>query len=411
MAAPVLANRRAVFVSKVGTDDAGYNAVGRPEARLTITAAIADLLANYQPLTVAQPGVVAVGPGTYIEAGLTLPPNVFITGSADDESSENTIIQLVGGDLDLSVNWADGAAVGGIANLVIRREATEAIDFTMPVPTAGNPARVITIENITTDLPLTYEATGSGDEVLGNRLEHDGAAPATVVFRGGTTTLHACAIAVATTIVDTAGQLQTARLTTNYFATLTLDEIGAGTVVDADGVSLPPIGNLTVAAGVTLTRLTDANGIGYTPAVPASWPAGTDTVQEALDSLASGSGGHSGNGTAAATNNAGNTTITPTKATWTQYMTFTGAAGTRVMILSTTGAVAGDTIKLFMTRTDGDGIVVEARNATAGGTLLGMLPDGTGYATGMFEFVYGTIATGYAANAWVPIDYAIPATA
>lgn len=411
MAAPVLANRRAVFVSKIGTDDAGYNIVGAPAPRLTITAALADLLANYQPLTAAQPGVVAVGPGTYIEAGLELPPNVFITGSADDESSANTIIQLVGGDLELSADWATAAAVGGIANLTIRREAAEVIDFTMPPPAAGNPARVLTVENITTNLPFTFEATGTGDEILANRLEHDGIAPATVQLQGGTIICHACAIDVATHVVDTATIAADARLTANYFATLEIRELGAGTVADADGISLPSIGNLTLTGAITLTRLTDANGIGYTPAVPASWPAGTDTVQEALDSLAAGTTGTPANGTAAVANAAGNTTITPTAHFWTEQITFTGAARTSVVILSVaTPPIAGDVIDLWMTRVDGGGIIAEVRNATGGGTLLATLPDATGVATARFQFVYGTIAKGYAADAWVAQAFQIPAT-
>jgi hypothetical protein len=410
MAAPVLANRRAVFVSKIGTDDAGYNAVGAPQARLTITAALADLLANYQPLTAAQPGVIAVGPGTYIEAGLQIPPNVFITGSADDESSTNTIIDLVGGDLELSNNWNLGACIGGIANLVIRRESTEVIDFTVPTPSAGNPLRVLTVENVTTDIPTTYEATSTADRLLMNRFEHDGTAPATVTLQGGRQRLHACMIDVATHVQDTAAIAADIRLTANYFGTLEIRELGAGTVCDADAISLPDIANLTQTGAITLIRLTDANGVGYTPSTPANWSPVPTTVQEALDELSGSLGPGGGSGALETNNAAGNTTITPTSKTWTEITTFTGAAGTRVVILDVAGATLGQTIDWVGSRVDGGGIIAEVRNATAGGTLLGTLPDGTGSTTGGFKFVYGTIAGGFPANAWTAISYQIPAT-
>jgi hypothetical protein len=117
------------------------------------------------------------------------------------------------------------------------------------------------------------------------------------------------------------------------------------------------------------------------------------------------------NGTAQTTNAAGNTTVTPAAHYWTEKILFTGSAGTQIVILSTAAPpVAGDVISLFIQKTDGGGIVVEVTNATSGGTLLATFADGTGNNTARFDFVYGTIATGYAANAWVAQSYQIPAT-
>lgn len=414
MAAPVLANRVVVFVNKVGTDDAGYNAVGAPWSRLTVAAALADALANYPAATAANPIVLALGPGTYtISADLQIPPNYFITGSADDESSKNTILQLTSGaDIKLSVDWANGACIGGLANLVIRGETVGSIiDFTVPTPLAGNPARVVGMENITTDLTLTFTASSTADVFLSDRLKHDGDPTDLVTLTGGVIQLNDTVSAATNQVGSKAGFAGTVLLTANRFALLILSQVATALTVSADVLSLATITTLSQVGAPTIVYITDANGLGYTPAVPASWPVGTDTVQEALDSLASGSGGHAGNGTLAVGNAAGNTTVSPTKATWTSRIAFTGAASTRVVILDIAAPpIAGDTIDLFGTRTDGGGIVAEVRNATAGGTLLATFPDGTGYATWRGQFVYGTIATGYAANAWVAQGFQIPAT-
>ncbi len=160
--------------------------------------------------------------------------------------------------------------------------------------------------------------------------------------------------------------------------------------VYADAVSIPLVANLTflgTATQANLIRTTDSGGI--TP------------------------GGGGGVGTLAFTNAAGNTTITPAgDSVWTTQATFTGAAGTRILIMDVAapGLTAGQTCSIFTSRTDGAGIVIEIRNATAGGTLLATIPDGTGGTTAKIDLVYGTIATGYAVNAWAAQSFQIPAT-
>lgn len=412
MAAPNLTLRNVVFVNYVGTDDAGYNPVGRPWSKLTIAAALADLAANYPPPSATNPTGVAVGPGVFTTAGFEIPPWVWIFSSDDGQTSGNTTL-LMTGDITLSADWADGVTQGGLANLSIRNaEAAVTIDMTLPAPLAGNPAREVQFENVTTNCNVVFEASGTNDGLLANRLEHDGIAPQTVLLRGGEITLHECAIDVGTRIFDTATIPGDARLTGSFFSALTLDEsAGAGLTVDADAISLPDIGSLVLVGTPTLTRLTDANGVGYTPAVPASWPAGTDTVQEALDALAAAGVTTSATDAIAFTNNAGNTTITPGAHYYSVQATFTGAARTSVLILSTAAPpIVGDIIDVFVSRVDGGGIVAEMRNATAGGTLLATMPDATGTTTGLFRFVYGTLAEGFAANAWVAHSYQIPAT-
>lgn len=71
-------------------------------------------------------------------------------------------------------------------------------------------------------------------------------------------------------------------------------------------------------------------------------------------------------------NASGNTTITlPVGCkVYTVYGTFTGAAGTRIIILDTTNAQAGAVVSLVANLPSTPGIVIEVRNATAGGALI-----------------------------------------
>lgn len=76
------------------------------------------------------------------------------------------------------------------------------------------------------------------------------------------------------------------------------------------------------------------------------------------------------NAYAAATNNAGNSTITPTKPVQTTVLTFTGAARSSIVILDVAGRSAGDKIFLNLILPATANIVISVRNATSGGTLL-----------------------------------------
>lgn len=415
MAAPVLANRSVCFVNKVGTDDAGYNAVGAPQPRLTIAAALADLAANYPAASATNPHVVAIGPGVFTEAGFALPPHTWIAGAMDGNGMSSTVLQI-SSDITLGAGWSiNTTAQGGFGQLVIRAASgTPALDLTMPTPLAGNPSRLVELQNIVTDLELiNFEATGSGDALRVDNVVQDGSLADDITILGGIVALNQLQTAAEVELESGAVRALASRITASQIPQITVTKGVAACAVAFDAVSWPLIADVTLTNAPALTRLSDANAEGYTPAVPGDWSTIPTTVQGALDELAASGGGGGGGsvGALAVTNNAGNTTITPTAKVWTQYMTFTGAAGTRIMILSVaTPPVLGDRIKLFMTRADGGGIIVTARNATAGGTLLGTFADGTGSDTACFEFVYGTIAGGFAADAWLPINYAIPAT-
>ncbi len=443
MAAPDLTQKLSVFVQKEGTDDAGYNTVGHPYSRLTIDRALLDLAdtSRYPAASATYPHIVAIGPGTFVLDQLP-PPFTFFNGSCDGEGQPTTIL-LVSADLTLPTAWNVNATKrGGLANVTLQvASGAPALDLTMPVPLAGNPSRTFEMFNVHHNLPTErFEATSTADVWVRELCRQSGVNTDTLTQTGGTSRFNSNWSNARATIVDKVGFAAagnwdgfivsatgasvtansialagtTLRLTNSSVRSLVISETAPGVVaVSADTASIPIrslVSYTGLASAANLTLLSDAAGTAYTPTTPANWSPVPTTVQEAIDELSSGTAGHAGNGTLAATNNAGNTTITPTKATWTQQMTYTGAAGTRIMILDAASAVEGDTIDLFGAKTDGAGVIVEVRNATAGGTLLATYPDGLGVATFRGQFVYGTIATGYAANAWVAQSFQIPAT-
>lgn len=92
-------------------------------------------------------------------------------------------------------------------------------------------------------------------------------------------------------------------------------------------------------------------------------PTGVVTI-----SATGGSGG--GNDFDSATNNTGNTTITPTEPNYTFALTFGGSARTSIIILDVAGRTAGDKIFLDLILPATANIVIDVRNATSGGTRL-----------------------------------------
>lgn len=442
MTAPNLALRNCLYVNYVGTDDLGYDAIGAPWSYRTIGAALISLALQTNPPSATNPWTISIGPGVFTEVALVLPAWVWLTGSPDGETGQNTTVQI-SQDLTLDPDWADGATRGGLANLVIRAASgTPALNLSIPAPGVGTPARGVELENITTDLEIiTFLARSPNDSFDAKRLIQDGSATDLVSLSGGSIRVNDAKInsglavrdqgepAVAIlqgVVMDSAARLTvnstthtvTARLVGCSVPLLTLTETAPGVVaLQVDNISLPLRANITyggTAANADVTRLTDANAEAYSPVTPANWaaPAPT-TTQEALDDLAGAVGPSPGgsNSAIAVANAAGNTTVTPTGRNYFAQLSFTGAAGTRIAILAVAAPpTIGDMISLFLTRADGGGIIVEVRNATAGGTLLATLPDGIGGSTARFDFIYGTIAAGFAADAWIPWSYAIPAT-
>ncbi len=95
----------------------------------------------------------------------------------------------------------------------------------------------------------------------------------------------------------------------------------------------------------------------------------------------SGGGGGAGVSYNAATNNSGNTTVTPTESLHTEQITVGGSGSTtRIVILATSGVItAGARLFLRVLLPSTAEIQIEFRNATSGGTIEHVvLTDGSG---------------------------------
>jgi hypothetical protein len=107
------------------------------------------------------------------------------------------------------------------------------------------------------------------------------------------------------------------------------------------------------------------------------------------------------NSYAAASNSSGNTTVTPTQSNHVEILTVTGSAGTRIVILTTTNQLVGNTVELRLNLPATASIVMEIRNGTAGGTLLySLTTDGSGDDAYLRLYFDGT--------AWQPLANIVP---
>lgn len=407
MPAPDLTQRESCFVQKQGTDDPGANAVGAPFSRLTIAYALFDLATNYPVASATNPHIVAVGPGTFDTPAFQLPPWTYINGACDGEGNPTTILRM-SGDITLSSAWsANTAQTGGIYNVTIRAlEGTPAIDFTMPVPVAGNPVRRIELERVTHNLRNEiFEATGTGDIYKNINVIQDGSvATDTLVITGGTSLMSGRLSAAAITIKDktsfaaagtwhgvstgtgsgiTVSSVAAAgcslRLLESSARALVINQTAPGAVlVTADSCSLPIrsavsfTGTATLAAN--LVYFNDAAGEGYTPTTAGDWAAPVPTnVQQALDRLApaGGTGVASNADAVLGTNTTGDTTVTATAHNYFATWIIGGAARTTNLVAALpTAAANGDILQVLITLPATTTIVLNIRNATAGGTLL-----------------------------------------
>lgn len=94
------------------------------------------------------------------------------------------------------------------------------------------------------------------------------------------------------------------------------------------------------------------------------------SVNQATGAVTVTNTGSAPTGYATVTNNTGNTTVTPTIPLYDLGVNVTGSARTSILILATAGRTQGDRARLLMTFPATAAIVLEVRNATAGGTLL-----------------------------------------
>jgi hypothetical protein len=386
MAAPDLAKRYSAFVSKLGTDDAGNNPLGAPNAWLTIAAALADLAANYEAATPTAPKYISFEAGTYTTPAFALPPNVFIQADPDGApGSDGEVIISLTGNITLAAGWsANATAVGGFRGVTIRQTTAQNFDLTLPAPVAGTPSRTLTMSDVRLDCDVVnIEGVASGDVVNITKVTHDGGTADTFTIEAITANVEGLRHNGILTFIDSASRSLVAQVqglfTPNATAgvvcssiaatgctvvlggctnrNLTLNETAPGVIsVSADAISIPLAANLFftgTATNADLIRLTDSGGI-------------------------SPIGGNARN-YVAVTNNAGNTSVAPDAWGYDVNATIGGAARTSVFILTIPAtAQIGWQVNLSLNLPATPAIVIEVRNATAGGTLLQTLTTSDG---------------------------------
>jgi len=190
------------------------------------------------------------------------------------------------------------------------------------------------------------------------------------------------------------GTLTNVGLTVNATTGAVVAPISAATFASANSYALLSGANtflsgssVTFAAGSTLT----VNG-----AFAGTPTGGTlDFSANTLTLPATVSGGATsllarGQGYAASSNASGTTTITPNSRTavHSEILTITGTASTRIVVLSVSGRVAGDILRLRLNVPATQNIVIDVRNATAGGTQLTQLTTDTSGDDCALEYVF-----------------------
>jgi hypothetical protein len=293
MAAPDLAKRYSAFVSKLGTDDAGNNPLGSPNAWLTIAAALADLAANYEAATAAAPKYISLGAGTYTTPAFALPPNVFIEADPDGApGSDGEVIISLTGNITLAAAWnANATAIGGFRGVTIRQTTAQNFDLTLPAPTAGTPSRTLIMRDVRLDCDLVnLEGIASGDVANITNVTHDGGTADTFTIEGIVANVEGLRHNGVLTFIDSATRPLVAQVqglfTPNATGSVVCNSIGAGTTVTmggctnrnltisetapgviavlADAVSIPLAANLSftgTATNADLTRLNDGGAI------------------------------------------------------------------------------------------------------------------------------------------------------
>lgn len=363
MAAPNLALRNCFYVNYIGTDDPGYNAIGKPWSYATVGAALAALALVANPPSGTNPWYISIGPGVFTDTPQLLPPWVWIVGSPDGDGDQ-TVLNM---NFALSPAWATGNGAdlfGGFSNVQFGSGRT--LDLTLPVPiSSGN--RTVQILNLSMPYPdITWNATGAGatdnisirDSVIGNSSNPD---DGSANFYGGNITLQNVVFFAGqigfgdSTASDTnlllygvycatSDQIYIQALYHNLVVVLSgcripsveiNEDAPSGVITEfrSDVISLPNWGNIAFPGsfdGTGILLSNDAHFLGYTPTVPSNWPLGLADVQAALDALGSGAAGTTSapvEATAAGT--AYNLTATPAQLTFGTTSPVTGVLNRR----------------------------------------------------------------------------------
>lgn len=285
-------NAREVFVDAVsGSDVTGTGAQLRPYQ--TIEAAFAAIA-----LLPAGAYVLVLAPGTYGIAPIVWPvvagTNISVRGTGDASisqpitytaiggvSEESIIFQNVGV-TDITIDLAAAAAKVAQIHFFGCGVGLNRVDALPPGPQVVRvfDSFITSISTTSVVLVVNGQWIGGPANVIGatgNLLLQSSLAAAMTynVAAGGQILLNGCIASGSTFNVD-------GTMTMLSCVTPTTAIAGAGTLItDASSLYFGP--TVTVA---TTVFADNAQSVAYSPAIPASWPVGTDQVAEALDYLA-----------------------------------------------------------------------------------------------------------------------------
>lgn len=299
-----------VYVAIGGSDVTGNGSQQNPYA--TITNALNQIQDNGSSQNgSAKRYAVVVVAGAYNEAQILLKPYVTIVG----EAQEGTYIRVNDGagsvSLDPSVGTnPNGGGRFGMINCYLGHGTGVNIDLFALGPNIGTPSAVLYFENVWVTGNFNFQARAPNIDfcemfnvfVSGN-LTSDccqfGPCQNGTIYGSATFTTNVAIQQPITfdnyyflspVIVSATGSNTSSIQFVDSSMNSTFTTTGSGAItIMTDSVSLPTISNISLSTNTTLQYTTDANIIGYTPSNTSNWLTTPNTVQKALDLLATGS--------------------------------------------------------------------------------------------------------------------------
>ena len=291
-----ITNSQTINVGKGGSDTTGDGTPSNPVLTLAKALTLVGTASN------AIPWSINMGPGVFVENVISLKPGVWVRGIAPSD----TVIQVA--TMNFSTLWSAGSSFGGLSNVQIT-SATPTLSFQA---TGGSGTRNFYIQNVMFSVGLILKGLTGTDQfnIMNSFFLTDGSFG--LEIHTGTLDLQFSQFFSGILIDDlggNAGTITTVRANANEMVlggvTITQYRTADGQGIsffntrvnsayttngtsnvfinlDADSYTNLAITNPN---GAVITRLTYANGIGYTPATSANWNGVPTTVGGALDSI------------------------------------------------------------------------------------------------------------------------------
>lgn len=278
-----------VYVQRGGNDVTGNGSISAPYATIThAMATITDALWEKRYM-------IDLGPGNWSDS-FSWKAWVFLRGSTAGATRLTGVIDI--NDPSWGVPGSHSDERAGAQDVAFTGTLT--LNFTLQTSNFGkfffwncnmNNTLVITAQNPINQVIIQEGLWFGGITTDGGQLVLNG-----VSGQSGNITLNSSTTALT---FSTYGGAQNGNLSLNYTLGPGITAIlfdtpingnvsvsGAAAALSATNSSLPIQANISIAGGGSLTRLTDAFSLAYTPAVPAQWAGNPTSLQNAIDRMA-----------------------------------------------------------------------------------------------------------------------------